>query len=105
VISLRKCLYRGYKAIKIYSIHIKIYFYGCIRAIEKYIHTLEREELKLKVRIVVLVLIVELLLWFGISALLVFLASLAFGFKMSLFKVLFVFIAGIVIKGLMPSKE
>lgn len=51
------------------------------------------------------IIVISLLIWFGLSALLVFLASLAFGFKMSLFKVLFVFVAGFVIKGLLPSKE
>lgn len=51
------------------------------------------------------VLMLAFLLWFGISALLVFIASLAFGFKMSIFQILFVFVVGIVIRGCMPSKE
>ena len=51
------------------------------------------------------IIVISLLIWFGISALLVFLASLAFGFKISIVKVLLVFVAGIVIKGILPSKE
>ena len=56
-------------------------------------------------KILILIMIVLSMLWLGVSALLVFLASLAFGFKMSLFKVLFVFVAGFVIRGLMPSDK
>lgn len=41
------------------------------------------------------VIVILLLIGFGISALLVFLASLAFGFKISIFKVLLAFIAGL----------
>lgn len=56
-------------------------------------------------KITVITIIIALLIWFGIAALLTFLASLAIGFSMSLVKVLFVFIAGIVIRGVLPRKE
>lgn len=56
-------------------------------------------------KITIITLIIALLIWFGIAALLTYLASLAIGFSMSLVKVLFVFVAGIVIKGCLPSKE
>lgn len=55
--------------------------------------------------IVFLIIVIASLIWFGISALLVFLASLAFGFTMSLAKVLFVFVVGLVIKAILPGKE
>lgn len=55
--------------------------------------------------ITIIILVIAAAIWFGVSALLVFLASLAFGFTMSIAKVLFVFVAGIVIKGILPGKE
>ncbi len=54
---------------------------------------------------ILLIIVIALLIWFGISALIVFLASLVFGFKMSIVQVLLVFVVGIVIKGCLPSKE
>lgn len=59
----------------------------------------------MKFKITLIVLIIASLIWFGLSALLVFLASLIFDFKMSIIKVLLVFVAGIVIRGFLPSRS
>ena len=56
-------------------------------------------------KITIIILIIASAIWFGLSALLVFLASLVFGFKMSIIKVLLVFVAGIVIRTFLPGKE
>lgn len=56
-------------------------------------------------KIAIIILVIAGAIWFGLSALLVFLASLAFGFTVSLPKILLVFVAGFVIKGILPSKE